>query len=167
VPTDLAALLSVDPGPQAALDWFIGSCLYEANVWESPRTSDGLHSIARVLERGPDCLNVCGRIWTIDQTIHAFWLQVRRDGTDDRYSWFLAFEVAYASSRKAENALDNHDRPEDIEWHARISGEATVEDGALAIVPDSTRVIIRDMPEPEPAKELRRRPRSGRPASTR
>lgn len=156
---DLAALVSVDPVRAQALDWFIGSCLSEGGIWESPRTSDGLHAIVRVLERGPDALRVCGRVYQIDQTIHAFWLELHRDGVEDRFSWFLCFDIAEPSARRTKNALDNHDRFEEIEWRVKLAGEAVVDDGSLTILPGSTRVLVRDMPTPELPMKLRRRTR--------
>jgi hypothetical protein len=143
-----------------ALDWFIGSCLCDGCVWDSPRTSDGISGIERVLERGPDTLRVSGRIWEIDQTLHEFWVELQPDGESDRFAWFLFFDVAEDSARRARTALSSHDRAEDISWSATLAGEATVQDGALTIVPGSTRVLLRDMPEREQsANQKRRRPR--------
>jgi hypothetical protein len=143
VAADLQSLLPLEPVD--ALDWFVGSCLADAGLWESPRTSDGISNIDRVIERTPDALRVCGRIWNIAQTIHTFWLEIARD--NDRFCWFLYFDIA-ESSRRARNAVDNQAVPDEIEWVARIAGEATVEADALAIVPGSTRVLVRDMLEP-------------------
>jgi hypothetical protein len=81
---DLLALFSVEPAHTQALDWFIGSCLCEAEIWASPRTSDGINGIERVLERGPDALRVTGRIWEINQGLHEFWLELQRDGAENR-----------------------------------------------------------------------------------
>ena len=157
VPIDLAELLSLEPGRTDALDWFVGSCLCDGGLWNSPRTSDGIQGIERVFERAPDGLRVCGRIYEIAQTLHTFWLELKRDASGDRVAWLLYFDVAETSARRARNALEDHDRPEDIEWRAKLAGEATVQDGVLTIVPGSTRVLVRDMPEPEPSKEERRR----------
>lgn len=152
---DLEALLPLAPGRTDSLDWFIGSCLTDGGPWASPRTSDGISNVDRVLERGPDVLRVCGRIWNIEQTLHTFWLEIARHGEQDRFGWFLYFDVAESSARRARNALDNHDVPNDIEWHARLAGEAMVQGDALAIVSGSTRVLVRDMPEPAVARRER------------
>jgi hypothetical protein len=151
---DLEALLPIEPGRTDALDWFIGSCLSDGGLWDSPRTSDGI-IVERVLERTSNVLRVCGRIWNIEQTLHTFWLEIARDGEQDRFGWFLYFDVAESSARRARNAIDNHAVPDDIEWHARLAGEATVQGDALAIVPGSTRVLVRDMPEPSGARPER------------
>lgn len=140
---DLQSALSFEPGRTGALDWFIGSCLYDGGIWDSPRTSDGIHSI-RVLEHASDELRVCGRIWEIDQSLHTFWLELRRDGAGDRFALFLYFDVIETSARRAQNALDSHDNPEDVQWRAKLAGEATVQDDKLTIGPGSTRVLVRD-----------------------
>ena len=157
---DLIALLPLEPGRTDALDWFIGSCLYAGCVWDSLRTSDGIQRIERVLERSQDKLRVSGRIYEIDQTLHPFWLELKRDGEADGFVWCLYFDIAEASARRVESALTIHEGGEDMDWRAKLFGEATVEDGALTIVSGSTRVLVRDMPEPEPSKQQRpRRPR--------
>ena len=79
---DLQALLSLEPGHTDALDWFISSCLYDGGIWESPRTSDGIHS-TRVLAHASDELRVYGRIWELDQSLHTFWLELKRDGSGE------------------------------------------------------------------------------------
>ena len=67
------------------LDWFVSWCLFEGDVWESPRTSDGVPSFE--VERETDAWRVRGRIWAIEQTVHAFELELRPDAT-----WTLRFE---------------------------------------------------------------------------
>jgi hypothetical protein len=127
MPTDLETLHLLDPPSFQALDWFIGTCLYDGGIWDSPRTSDGIQSIGRVLERGPDRLRVGGRIYEIDQTLHTFRLELSRAAADDRVTWSLDFDVT-----------------DDSACRATLLGEAVIEDGALAIVPGTTRVIARD-----------------------
>jgi hypothetical protein len=139
---DLTAMFPPEPGRSDALGWFIGSCLCAGGVWESPRTSDGIQGIDRVFERAPDVLRVRGRIFEIDQALHAFWLELARHASGDRVAWSLYFDVAEASPRRARNALDRSDRPDDIEWRAKVTGEATVEGGVLTIVTGSTRVLV-------------------------
>ena len=152
---DLATLLALEPGRSDALDWFVGNCLSDAGIWDSPRTSDGIQAIERVLERGPNVLRVCGRIWDIDQTLHTFWLEIARDDEGERFGWFLYFDVAESSARRARNALDNYSRADDIAWHAKLTGEATIQGDTLVIVPGSTRVLVRDMPEPSAQRPTR------------
>ncbi len=147
---DLVALISVELGRTDALDWFIGSCLCEGGIWDNPRTSDGINAIERLLERGPDALRVAGRIWETDQSLHAFWLELKREDGSDRFGWVLYFDVIETSARRARNALSNHENAEAIEWRAKLVGEATVADDKLTIVPGSTRVEVQDVPEPDP-----------------
>ena len=143
---DLQSLLSHEPGRTDALDWFIGSCLYDGGIWESPRTSDGVHSI-RVLEHAADELRVCGRIWEIAQSLQTFWLELKRDGAGDRFAWLLYFDVIETSACRARNAHVSHDNPEDVEWRAKLVGEASVQDNKLTIVRGSTRVEVRGIPD--------------------
>jgi hypothetical protein len=148
VAADLLALISVELGHTDALDWFIGSCLCEGGIWEHPRTSDGISAI-RVLERGPDVLRVTGRIWEINQSVHTFWLELKRDDETDRFRWLLHFDVIETSARRARDAHSNHEDAEEIEWRARLMGQATVQDDKLTIVPGSTRAEVRDVAEPD------------------
>jgi hypothetical protein len=129
-------LVPLEPG-SLALEWFIGTCLFEAGVWESPRTSDGIVAIERVGEQGPEALRARGQIWEIDQSLHAFWLEIERAG--DRFAWRLYYDVIASSERRAWDALSSHERAEDIEWRAAIAGEATIEGDALVFVPGSLR----------------------------
>lgn len=151
---DLLALISVEPGRTDALDWFIGSCLCEGGIWESPRTSDGIHAIERVLERTPDILRVAGRIWEIDQSLHTFWLQLKRNDGAVRFGWVLYFDVIESSERRARNALSNHEDAEEIEWRVKLVGEATVQDDKLTLVPGSTRPDVRDFAMPDLSSEI-------------
>ena len=78
--------------------------LHEAGVWDSPRVSDGI-IYTRMVKAG-----VCGRLYEIDQTLHAFWLE--REGP----TWRLYYDVIASSPRRARNAIDEHDDPTEIEW---------------------------------------------------
>ncbi|MDB4963909.1 MAG: hypothetical protein JWP01_3908 [Myxococcales bacterium] len=59
-------------------------------MWASPRTSDGIAGIDRVFEREPGHLRLCGRIWTIDQAMHPFWLELATDAAGTRVGWRLS-----------------------------------------------------------------------------
>ena len=96
---DVLALISVELGRTDALDWYIGSCLCEGGIWEHPRTSDGISAI-RVLERGPDTLRVAGHIGEINQSLHTFWLELKRNDVTDRFAWVLYFDVIETSARR-------------------------------------------------------------------
>jgi hypothetical protein len=79
---------------------------------------------------------------------------MRRTSTCERqgdlFAWFLYFDTPDYSGRRKPRAFDHREAAEEIEWRARIVGEALVLDDKLAIVPGSTRVLIRDLPEPVP-----------------
>jgi hypothetical protein len=141
---DLEALLSLAPGQTDALDRFVSTCLADAGLWESPRTSDGVQDIVRLVERSPERLRVCGRIWSIDQVLHTFWLELQREAMVGQLTWFLYFDIAESTPRRTRNALGDHDRPEDIHWFARLAGEAVIRDSVLLPVPGSTRLIVVD-----------------------
>ena len=145
VVADLEALLSLAPGQTDALDTFVSCCLSDAGLWDSPRTSDGVPGIERFLERSPQRLRVCGRIWSIDQVLHTFWLELLREAVEGQLTWSLYFDVAESSPRRARSAVQSHDRPEDIHWVATLAGEAAIRDGMLLPIPGSTRSIVRDM----------------------
>jgi hypothetical protein len=162
--SELPELFSRDPWRTDALDLFVGQCLTSGSVWMHPRTSDGIPNIDRVLERGPDGIGVCARIYEIaDQSLHTFWLEIKRDAATDRIMWWLYFDVIETSKRRAQNAVQSHDRAEDINWRASLSGEATVQAGALTIVESSTQVELQEMPDRKPPKlQRQRRSRSAR-----
>lgn len=155
---ELPELFSRDPWRTDALDLFVGRCLTSGGVWMHPRTSDGIPNIDRVLERGPDGIGVCARIYEIaDQSLHTFWLEIKRDAATEQILWWLYFDVIETSKRRAQNAVWNHDRAEDINWRATLSGEATVKEGVLMIVASSTQVSLQEMPDHEPSKHQRHR----------
>jgi len=133
---DLDALLTLAPG-SLALEWFIGTCLFEGGVWTSPRTSDGVLEIERVGEQEPEGLRARGKIWQIDQSLHGFWLEIERAA--DRFEWRIYYDVIASSERRAWGALSSHERAEDIEWRVTLAGEATVGGNALVVVPGSVR----------------------------
>jgi hypothetical protein len=159
--TDLRALLPVEH--TARLDWFVGSCLTESGVWDFGRTSDGINGFGHVFEPDHDSVSLWGRVWEVTrQTLHVFWLEVKREGADDRFAWFLYLDVTESSARRQQAPLDRHDNTEDLEWRVKIEGEAIVRDGRLAVVPDSMRAQIRDIEAERKPKRSDRRPRRRR-----
>ena len=68
---DLRQVFSLDPPRADALESFISERLFEANVWQSPRTSDGIEHL-RLVEHELDRVRLAGRIYAIDQTLHSF-----------------------------------------------------------------------------------------------
>jgi hypothetical protein len=150
-PTRLPELFSREPWRTDALDLFVGRCLTSAGIWEHPRTSDGITSIERVFERGCGGIGICARIWEIDdQSLHQFWLEIRREADSDHIAWSLYFDVIESSRRRALDAVHNHDSADSIEWRAKLAGRATVVDGVLTIVPGSTHVTMQDEGEVPP-----------------
>lgn len=128
---DLEALLPLDPR-ESALERLIVTCLFDGGVWDSPRTSDGVERIEQVAACGPGRVSIGGWIFEIDQTRHPFWLEVVR--SDVGTTWSLRFDFATSAPRYAPTSI-----AEDIAWRVRLAGEATMQDGALAAVPGSTR----------------------------
>lgn len=61
------------------LDDFVAARLAAAGVWESPRISDGMVYL-RVLHAAPSSVLVCGRIYEIDQSLHAFIFEAKLEG---------------------------------------------------------------------------------------
>jgi hypothetical protein len=103
---------------------FIAHRLAEASVWASPRVSDGVAS-CRVVEQGAERCRVCGCIWHVDQTKHAFWLDVERGDASRRgAAWTLYFDIESGSvnARRARNAIDVIRDPSELEWRLTLTG---------------------------------------------
>jgi hypothetical protein len=144
--TPLLQLFAFDPRHTEALDLFVSTCLASGSVWEHFRTSDGIGYIDRVFERGAEGIGVCARIYEIDdQSLHTFWLEIRRDV--DRITWSLYFDPVGASPRNY-NAVHDHDFADEVEWRATLTGEAMLVDGALLVVEELTSAAIQDLPDP-------------------
>jgi hypothetical protein len=122
----LATLIAFDPDGDLrdSLESFVARALFDAGVWPSTRTSDGVAS-CRVIERTPVRLRVCGRVWAIDQTLHSFWLDVvRAHSAPGALAWTLYFDVDATSvgARRARDAIDAIDDPHDVAWVVRLDG---------------------------------------------
>jgi hypothetical protein len=143
-PIDLTSLLSLDSDLEA-LDAFVSGCLCDGGIWTSPRNSDGIQGVERVLERAADCLRLCGRIYSIDQVLHPFWLELWRDAVEPSVTWMLCFDLAEGAGRRAQNAFTASERSEDIEWRVVLGGEAAIDNGALTLVAGATRTLARDV----------------------
>lgn len=122
---DLRSVFSVEPGETDELDAFISRRLFEAGVWSSPRTSDGLEHL-RVLEWERERVSLCGRIYEIDQTLRSFWLDVERAPSGLGVTWRLAFDMVCDSPRRERNALDTRQHADELDWRVVLSGEADV-----------------------------------------
>jgi len=142
---DLRSLFSLEPGQTDALDAFIGHRLFEAKVWASPRTSDGITHL-RVVECEPERLRVCGRIFEIDQTLHSFWLDLEREHSGSGVTWALYFDVA-GSPRTQQNAIDTYDDAREIDWRVALAGRGEFRNGAL---------VVSSTVEADPITDLRR-----------
>jgi hypothetical protein len=101
------------------LERFLGERLAEAGVWATPRESEGVRDV-RIVVDGPWRARMVGEIWTIDQVVHVFWLDLEADGAD-RVAWRLFYDVL-TSPRRARNALHIVERPEDARWRVELSG---------------------------------------------
>ena len=123
--TPVRALFSIDLGKDFSepLERFLGERLHQAGVWRSPGESDGIDTI-RVREQTPDRLRACGRIWTTDQTIHDFWVDLDGRGTEDAVTWHLYFDIEpnSLSPRRLRNAIDIFQDPSELSWQVELTG---------------------------------------------
>jgi hypothetical protein len=93
-----ALFTSVDEADlREPLEHFVASALFDAGVWASPRTSDGIAAL-RVVERG--------------------------DGGERVVTWSLFFDIdaARMSERRARNAIDCMQAATDVEWRVSLGG---------------------------------------------
>ncbi len=106
------------------LERFIARALVDAGVWASTRTSDGITKL-RVVERAPTHLRVCGKLYKVDQTKRAFWVDIERSDCVERgMTWSLFFDVDRTpmSGRRACDAVDWIKAASDVEWNVSLSG---------------------------------------------
>jgi hypothetical protein len=118
---DLSLLRLFDPESEVSrseLESFIGNRLADAGVWDA-RTSDGI-SLLREIERTDVLARFCGQIWSIDQTLHTFWLDIER--LRHELDWTLYFDALIDSPRAARNAGYALARPDEAEWQVTLSG---------------------------------------------
>ena len=127
---DLTALIPADGGRSDALEAFVSGCLVDGGVWEAPRESDGIVQ-NRILERTPDRLRLCGRIYSIDQALHTYWLDVTRDAAGPGAVWILYFDAIAYTERQERNAWVAADRAEQLEWRVVLAGTASFGDGGV------------------------------------
>ena len=127
---DLRTAFSLQPGQTDALDSFIGHRLFEAGVWESPRTSDGIPHL-RIVERAPRSVRACGQVYEIDQSLRSFWLDLRRETTENDVAWSLHFDVVGSSPAEQRNAIDVCDQAEKIDWRVILTGLGDIRDGVF------------------------------------
>ena len=122
---DAARLFEPEEDLRESLERAIAGALFDGGVWSSPRQSDGVASY-RVIEQSPSRIRICGKIWTIDQTLHLFYVDVeRRDGADGPgWHWDLHFDIDIASSGKGatNRGMDAIRAPDDVTWVVNLSG---------------------------------------------
>src|SRR5262245_36549570 len=129
--------------PEASPPWFVieefvAQRLDESGVWSGRRTSDGVSSV-RVIEDSPDRARIGGRIWTIEQTRHSFWLDAERDRERaDRFHWTLYFDLdpSGLTPRQVRDAIDVLEDPRQAQWRAVLSGDAIAQNGRLGPDPN-------------------------------
>jgi hypothetical protein len=129
------------------LEKFIAEALYQAEIWNSPRTSDGI-TFWRVVERDPTRVRFSGRIYEIAQVDHSFWLDLERDkGCTEKINWTLYFDVISGSwsPRRASMAVEVIDVPEQAEWRVALKGAAMIQ--AATVVVESVYAIPVDHSE--------------------
>jgi hypothetical protein len=123
------------------LEKFIADALYRADIWDDPRTSDGI-TFWRVVERDPTRVRLSGRIYEISQVVHTFWLDLERDKErPEQVNWTLYFDIIPGSwsPRRISMAAEVIDVPEQVGWQFAIKGSAVVQ--AATLVVDSAYVI--------------------------
>ena len=125
---DLRHIFSLEEDQADSLDLFISERLYEANVC----ASDGI-SWLRIVEREPERVRVCGRIYAIEQTLHVFWLDLEREPSGIGVTWVLYFDVVADSPRRTRNAIDLHSHANEIDWRITLAGRGEVREGTLVV----------------------------------
>jgi len=117
------------------LENFIADALYRADIWNSPRTSDGI-TFLRVVERDPTRVRFSGRIYEIAQVVHSFWLDIERDkGRPEQVNWTLYFDIIPGSwsPRRISTIAEAIEVPEQVEWEVALKGVAMVKAATLVV----------------------------------
>lgn len=124
----LASLFPTGAPTADDLERFLGAALHAGGEWSSPREGDGVLS-HRCLDGTDDTISVWGVIYTIDQALHLFWLELEGSGDDVR--WTLSYDVAGLSARKVRNVFDAGNDPSTLSWSVVLTGCAVSDGGAL------------------------------------
>ena len=134
--TDPLFVLIPQEGSSAdTLERFIADVLHQGGVWDTPRVSDGI-STWRVAEHGATRVRLAGRIWEIPQEFRSFWLDLEREGLrPEQVKWTLYFDSVPGrrSPRRASDAIDIIEVPEQADWRVTLMGIAKVQDGMLVV----------------------------------
>ena len=115
------------------VDRFVSAALHAAGEWRSPRESDGVLDL-RHLEGGP---GVWGLIYTIDQVLHPFWLEVALAPAVGSARWTLSFDLAGAPAREVRSSYDAADHPSQLAWRLTLAGTVAHDGDALVPVLDA------------------------------
>ena len=122
--TWLIPLDSADSAAKAAVESFIATVLAARGHWQTVRESDGIKRI-RIVSDGPALCRIVGEIWTIDQTVHVFWLDLSRVPEDPgSIRWKLLYDLR-APERRSRQAIDLLSSPEGDDWAATLKGVVT------------------------------------------
>jgi hypothetical protein len=131
----LFVLIPEEDAAADKLESFIADALYRADIWNSPRTSDGI-TFWRVVERDPTRVRFSGRIYEIAQVVHSYWLDLERDKErPEQVNWTLYFDIIPGSwsPRRTSMAAEVIDVPEQAEWRVALKGAAMVQAATLAV----------------------------------
>lgn len=102
-----------------ALEWFIRAELADV-------VTDGVRD-HHVVEDRRDRVRICGDVWTIDQSLHVFWLEARRASeAANTVEWTLFYDLV-APARRARNAVYLVDDPERERWRVRREGRSSID----------------------------------------
>jgi hypothetical protein len=71
----------------------------------------------------------CGLVYTIDQNLHPFWLDLTEESPSVR--WTLYFDLDEPSPRRRRDAIFLYNRAEDLAWNVTLSGTGIVRHGCL------------------------------------
>ncbi len=121
--SDLQAVFELDSveSPHLVLDRLLSRLLSER--------FDGVTAY-RVIERGPTRVRLRGKVIRIEQTLHAFWLDVERDAAaPGRLHWTLYFDIdpTGLGERRVRNLIDAIDEPGQIAWRTTLRGSEQAE----------------------------------------
>jgi hypothetical protein len=109
------------------IDILVGHILTYCNVWDSPRNSDGI-VWCDAIDDSSEGYRLRGRIWTIDQTLHQFWLDLNWQSLEKpEFRWSLYFEVQPSNKipkRHMESTIEIIRTPESADWQFHFSGLA-------------------------------------------
>lgn len=108
-----------------ALEQVVARCLHHGGIWSSTRQSDGVPWF-RIVARDDTHVRVCGRIFTIGQVEHMFWLDVTRVAANGAatestlLTLHFQADTSALSPRAARSVLESIDAPSDVRWNVTV-----------------------------------------------